>query len=84
MIRLDRKLGFIIDGLMGGAGIAGLVDYTVMEAFRITDEEYDYLCENMSDSEMDLFIRAGNLSFSDKRILITMLDRYIKKFNDIK
>jgi hypothetical protein len=79
MIRLDRKVGFTSNGIMGGTGIAGLLDSSIMEAFRITDEEYDYLCEHMSDSEMDSFIGVSDLSFSDKRKLITMLDSYIKK-----
>lgn len=87
MIRLDRKVGFTSNGIIGSTGIAGLIDSSIMEAFRITDEEYDYLCEHMSDSEMDSFIGASDLSsdlsFSDKRKLITMLDSYIKKYNNI-
>jgi hypothetical protein len=80
MIRLDRKLGFTSNGLMGGSGIGGLIDATIMETFRITDEEYDYLCENMTDEEMNLFI-SDSLSFSDKRKLVIMLDGYIKNIN---
>lgn len=82
MIRLDRKVGFTTNGIMGGTGIAGLLDSTIMETFRITDEEYDYLCEHMSDSEMNSFISSG-LSFSDRRMLVIMLDKYIKKYNNI-
>ena len=82
MIRLDRKVGFTTNGIMGGTGIAGLLDSTIMETFRITDEEYDYLCEHMSDSEMNSFI-SGDLSFGDRRMLVIMLDKYIKKYNNI-
>jgi hypothetical protein len=53
-----------------------------METFRITDEEYDYLCEHMTNKEMDLFI-SGGLSFSDRRMLVIMIDGYIKKCNNI-
>lgn len=83
MIRLDRKVGFTSNGIMGGTGIAGLLDSTIMETFRITDEEYDYLCEHMSDSEMNSFIGVSDLSFSDRRMLLIMLDGYIKKYNNI-
>jgi hypothetical protein len=81
MIRLDRKLGFTSNELMGGSGIGGLIDATIMETFRITDEEYDYLCEHMTDEEMNLFI-SDSLSFSDKRKLVIMLDVYIKNINE--
>ena len=82
MIRLDRKVGFMSNELMGGTGISGLLDSTIMETFRITDEEYDYLCEHMTNKEMDLFI-SGGLSFSDRRMLVIMIDGYIKKCNNI-
>lgn len=81
MIRLDRKRSHVANELMGSSNLLELFDHSIMELFRISNNEYDYLCENITDGEMDLFF-GKELNFGEKRMLVIMLDKYLTEYNN--
>jgi len=65
-------------GLKSSGGITDLFDNAIKGNLRINDEEYDFICENMTDEEMDLICKE-ELSISEKRKLLITLEKYLKK-----
>lgn len=57
-------------------GLFGMFDDVIMEAYRLNNDEFDHLCENMTDEELDLFT-TEKPSFSEKRQMITLLNKYL-------
>jgi hypothetical protein len=49
--------------------------------FNITDEEYDYLCVNMTDEEVKIMVNMDP-TFADKRQMIEIRNKYLTRFND--
>ena len=60
-------------------GMFDLFDNAVKEVYRITDNEYDYLAENLSDREMLYFI-SEKLSFSDKKECLRIVQNHLSNF----
>lgn len=84
MKRLDRKNDKTIDlGIKSAGMINDLFDNEIKLAFRITDEEYDYMAEKMTDEELGLLLEEKR-TFAEKRKLIKMLDEYLKKYCNTK
>ena len=81
--RLSRKNRTLEDigYKCGMTGFDGLIDNSIKQAFRINDKEYDFLLENMTDGEMDLFIR-DNTTFTNKRALLKMYQNYLQKYEE--
>ena len=65
----------------GAGGIPDLLDNLFKGVYYINDEEYDYICENMSDEEMDLFAAMETATFKEKREALIIVDKYIEEFN---
>ena len=63
----------------GAGGIPDLLDNLFKSVYYINDEEYDYICENMSDKEMDLFAAIETATFSEKRQALLLVDKYIEE-----
>lgn len=80
MFRLNRK-NKINDEFRpaGKISIFDLFDDSIKQIYRIDDNEYDYIAENITDEESDLFL-AEKLNFHEKRKLLIMLDTYLNKF----
>lgn len=77
MSRLDRKHWVGNDmGIKSKGGMFDLIDNHIKTLYRINDDEYDYLCEIMSDEEMDIFV-TETPTFSDKRKMIQLLNKHI-------
>lgn len=53
-------------------GLFDLFDNEIKEAYNITDAEYDYIAENMTD-EMSSFLLGCGMISSDKNITFTMI-----------
>ncbi len=78
MSRINRKNWNADDfGDKNTKGLFGIIDVAMKENFRITDNEYDNFCGNASDEELDLFL-SENYSFTEKRKIIEILNKYIK------
>jgi hypothetical protein len=59
----------------------------IKQLFNITDNEYDFICENASDEELDVFLSGfGGLddepTFTEKRKALEMRNKYLEKFNN--
>jgi len=76
MYRLDRK--FTNVGITCIGNLFSLMDGAIKESFRINDDEYEYLLNEITDEELDIIFKDEN-SFSNKRESILILDKYIKK-----
>jgi hypothetical protein len=75
MTRLSRKNQKL--DLVNKGGMLDLFDNAVKEIYRINDEQYDYLIEVLSEEEEKLFVKE-NMTFSDKKQILTILQKYLK------
>jgi len=62
------------------SGLDVLFDNQVKSAYNITDEEYDYIAENMSDEELSIFCDGCGLGNMGKNVSFSI----IKKALEIK
>jgi hypothetical protein len=78
MGRIDRKGWLNKDmGIKSKGGMFDMFDNHIKVVYRINDEEFDYLCEVMSDDETDIFVNERP-TFSDKRKMIELLNKHIR------
>jgi len=63
-------------GIKNSGGISALFDNYFKTNMRITDKEYDYICEIATDEEMEVLAQE-RLSFSEKRRLMVFLKRHV-------
>jgi hypothetical protein len=69
----------------GSGGLLELFDDYVKGLYSITDEEYDFMAERMSDEEMSIFvgpIDVSKVSFSQKRMALEIRNKYLKEYNN--
>lgn len=71
--------------LKSSGGIFDLMDNVVKGVFKITDEQYDFICEESTDEELDKFssILFDNkrVTFAEKRQALQVKNKYINLFN---
>ena len=78
MSRIDRRNWLNKDmGIKSKGGILDLFDNQIKVVYRINDDEYDHLCEAMSDEESQLFV-TERPTFGEKRKMIELLNKYIR------
>ena len=63
-------------GIKNSGGISALFDNYFKTNMRITDKEYDYICEIATDEEMEVLAQE-RLSFSEKIRLMVFLKRHV-------
>ncbi len=73
MSRFDRKKNSI---KYGGGGLNGFIDDSIKSTWFITDDEYDYICENATDDEINYFLLFEH-SFSDIKKSMIIVDRLL-------
>lgn len=77
MSRLSRKNRTNREcDIKSSGGITDLLDNVVKETWRINDQEYDFILERMTDSEMDLMLN-DNPTFTEKRKMIILVERLL-------
>ena len=64
--------------LVNKGGITDLFDNVIKESFRITDDEYDYIVENVSDDEIGYLV-SEEMAFSEKRECLKIIEKYLTK-----
>lgn len=78
--RLERKSWLTDDsnpmGIKGHGGIFDSIDNAIKGTYRITDDEYDYICEHATDEILNLVVK-DNLTFTEKRKLLVYLNSFI-------
>jgi hypothetical protein len=83
MKNIRSEIEFRSDG-----SIFSIFDDVVKHAYNITDDEYDYIAENMTDSELSIFLdiirdeTTKRSSFTDRRNALMIRDKYLNKFNN--
>ncbi len=66
-------------GIKNKGGMLDLFDNAIKEIYRITDDEYDYLCENLTDGEMSLFV-AEKLTFGEKKQCLSIVENHLANY----
>lgn len=66
-------------GIKNKGGMLDLLDNAIKEIYRITDDEYDYLCENLTDGEMSLFL-AEKLTFGEKKQCLSIVENHLANY----
>ena len=78
MSRLSRKNKTEDElGIKSSGGMFDLFDNQVKLTYRLTDKEYDKLAGDMTDEEMDIFLK-DQLTFGEKRKLLQIYNKYLK------
>lgn len=81
-MRLERKNRTDISYKSSG-GLFDLFDNAFKETWRVTDGEYDYVCEVASDEDLDAF--TENLdTFSKKRTALIIYIKLMTAYNKSK
>ena len=65
--------------IKSSGGIFDLFDNAIKESHRITDEEYDYLAENLTDGEMSYFV-SEKLSFGEKKECLRIIQNHLLNY----
>lgn len=63
-------------GIKQSGGIFDLFDNILKKVYRINDEEFDSICEKMSDEEIEIFLKE-NPTFGERRKTIELLNKHI-------
>ncbi len=78
MTRFERKNRTDIN-YKGCGGITDALDDMIKQLWRINDDEYDYLCENLTDDELGIIIpEFKNISQIKEAINIT--NKYLSNY----
>ena len=80
MKRIDR-IKWTTDkfGILSEGKILDVFDNAIKTIYRIDDNEFDYACKILTDEEFNLFLDS-EISFSDKRKILTILEEKIYGF----
>lgn len=66
-------------GIKNKGGMLDLFDNAIKEIYRITDDEYDYIAENLTDGEMTLFV-AEKLTFGEKKQCLSIVEKHLANY----
>ncbi len=84
MLRLLRRNRTNIDlGILNSGNFMDFYDNAVKLAFRLNDEEYDYLCESLSNEDLKYLIlreKQEGYTFAEKRKLLQILSENLKDY----
>jgi hypothetical protein len=61
-------------------GLFDAFDNAVKGGLNITDEEYDFICENATDEELDDLLIDQSSTFSEKRSCLKVRNKYLELF----
>lgn len=78
MTRFERKNRTDIN-YKGCGGITDALDDMIKQLWRINDNEYDYLCDNLTDEELCTIIPEFK-SISQIKDAINITNKYLSKY----
>lgn len=58
-----------------------IFDNHVKSAYNLTDQEYDYICENATDEELDVLV-TSTPTFAIRRKMIEIRNKYLSKLDE--
>tara|TARA_R110000782_G_scaffold177708_1_gene268656 strand:- start:124 stop:372 length:249 start_codon:yes stop_codon:yes gene_type:complete len=82
MSRLSRKNRTDIE-FKGCGGLTDAFDDAVKGTWRINDDEYDYICQTATDNELDSLM-FDCVTFSDKRHSLTVINKFVNDYKELK
>lgn len=68
--------------LKHSGGMFDLFDNHIKSTYNLTDDEYDFMADNMTEEEIDLFI-ISEPTFTQKREQINIRAKYLKQYNEL-
>ncbi len=81
MTRLERKNITEVElGIRNSGGIFDLFDNQFKIVLRITDDEFDNLCEELNDDELGQLV-TDNSTYAEKRSILKLLQTKIYNSN---
>ena len=85
MTRFDRKNRQDIKSSLSNGnsknGIFDLIDDTMKSVWRINDDEYDYIIDNLSDDELKVF-SLSDPSITDIKMMISKVNELVFKYQN--
>lgn len=68
----------------GSITLPELFDQAFMEAYKLNDDQYDYICDNATDEELDILCQPGSnidgtevpITFAMKRQMVVIVKKY--------
>ena len=78
MSRINRR-DWIINKkikILGRGGITDLFDNQFKFAYRVTDDEFDHICDVATDDELNVLIE-DKPTFGEKRRMIEILNKHV-------
>jgi hypothetical protein len=75
--RTTKELGILSSG---GADV--IADNAFKSTWRVNDAEYDYICENATDEEMDDLALIGMNKVSDAKRALRVMEKHLKDYYD--
>ena len=75
--------------LVQTGGLQDMFDNVIKVLFNITDEEYDFIAENSTDDELNIFLNAlgtpeKGSSFTERRLALDLRNRMLTRLNSSK
>jgi hypothetical protein len=83
MTRFERKLRKDINyktNRPGNLSMFDLMDDALKSVWRINDEEYDFIAENIKDDDIKYFTLTGVDKISDYKIAITIVNQLVYRY----
>lgn len=65
--------------IKSSGGMLDLFDNAIKETYRITDNEYDYLAENLTDEQTNYFV-SEKLSFAEKKECLKIIQNHLSNY----
>lgn len=79
-MRLERRNWKESDvGIKSSGGLLDLFDNQIKSLYRITDDEFDFIAERITDGESTYFLGEAE-TFSEKRETLKILFKYLEEF----
>lgn len=76
MTRFERKNRTDISYKLTGP-VFDALDNFIKEIWRINDEEYDFICDNISDNDIKLFMLYDDITMSDRKYILNKVNEIL-------
>ena len=74
-----KKRPYNVLKIKTSGGLFDLCDNTIKGVYRITDDEYDYLSEMMTEGELSYMV-GEEQSFGEKKICLRILEKHLSNY----
>ncbi len=82
MDRFSRKKRTDIETSNSKNDLFDIIDDSIKHIWRINDDEYDYLCEVLTDDELNLFCLVDEVSISKLKFIIKRVNELVFEYQN--